>query len=69
MMTSTGLPGNLTNDAQRIPTPKEMAFVTPEEAKRRWGGDISTRNRVSTVEGTTVRRHFFSSSARVSLPD
>ncbi|KAJ7903574.1 hypothetical protein B0H14DRAFT_2665448 [Mycena olivaceomarginata] len=37
MMTSTGLPGNLTNDAQRIPTPKEMAFVTPEEAKRRWG--------------------------------
>ncbi|KAJ7274435.1 hypothetical protein B0H12DRAFT_1088714 [Mycena haematopus] len=54
MMTSTGLPGNLTNDLQRIPTPKEMAFVTPEEAKTRWGGGTNRRNRVSTVEGTTL---------------
>ncbi|KAF7374931.1 hypothetical protein MSAN_00379200 [Mycena sanguinolenta] len=54
MMTSTGLPGNLTNDAQRMPTAKEMDFVTPQEAKTRWGGGIDGRHRVSTVEGTTL---------------
>ncbi|KAJ7035063.1 hypothetical protein C8F04DRAFT_955517 [Mycena alexandri] len=56
LMTSTGLPGNLTNDPQRIPTSREMAFITPAEADARWGGDLSLngRNRVSTVEGTTL---------------
>jgi hypothetical protein len=60
LMTSTGLPGNLTNDPQRIPTAREMAFVTPEEARARWGGEsFGGRNRVRTVEGTTVRPSFF----------
>ncbi|KAJ7475854.1 hypothetical protein FB451DRAFT_1132510 [Mycena latifolia] len=56
LMTSTGLPGNLTNDAQRQPTARDMAFITPEEAKVEWGGDIliGERNRVQTVEGTTL---------------
>ncbi|CAK5268519.1 unnamed protein product [Mycena citricolor] len=56
LMTSTGLPGNLTNDAQRIPTAQEMDFITPVEARRRWGGNIAKgeRNRVLTVEGTTL---------------
>ncbi|KAJ7125779.1 hypothetical protein C8R43DRAFT_1212110 [Mycena crocata] len=55
-MTSTGLPGTLTNDPERRPTEKDMAFVTPEEARMRWAGNFSTggRNRVSTVEGTTL---------------
>ncbi|KAJ6531795.1 hypothetical protein B0H19DRAFT_966371 [Mycena capillaripes] len=56
LMTSTGLPGNLTNDPQRIPTPREMAFITPDEAKTKWGGHTASngRNRVLTVEGTTL---------------
>ncbi|KAJ7756433.1 hypothetical protein DFH07DRAFT_820550 [Mycena maculata] len=56
LMTSTGLPGNLTNDAERIPTPRDMAFITPEEARAKWGADGSSggRNRVLTVEGTTL---------------
>ncbi|KAK7033150.1 hypothetical protein R3P38DRAFT_2921039 [Favolaschia claudopus] len=60
-MTSTGLPGNLTNDAQRMPTPKEMAFITPNEAKMRWGRQtgisVHERNRVLTVEGLTHISH------------
>jgi hypothetical protein len=60
LMTSTGLPGNLTNDPQRIPTPREMAFITPEEARTKWGANMSNgRNRVLTVEGTTVSRLFY----------
>ncbi|KAJ7707682.1 hypothetical protein B0H17DRAFT_1174648 [Mycena rosella] len=56
LMTSTGLPGNLTNDGERQPTARDMAFVTPEDARSAWGGDISRgeRNRVQTVEGTTL---------------
>ncbi|KAJ7158755.1 hypothetical protein C8R46DRAFT_1110180 [Mycena filopes] len=56
LMTSTGLPGNLTNDAQRMPTSREMAFITPADAEARWGGGMSLtgRNRVATVEGTTL---------------
>ncbi|KAJ7126989.1 hypothetical protein C8R44DRAFT_667873 [Mycena epipterygia] len=56
LMTSTGLPGNLTNDPERMSTSREMAFITPEEARTKWGGDLSSggRNRVLTVEGTTL---------------
>ncbi|KAJ7170689.1 hypothetical protein C8R43DRAFT_1120440 [Mycena crocata] len=56
LMTSTGLPGNLTNDLERMPTSREMAFLTPDEARTRWGGDrvSGRRNRVLTVEGTTL---------------
>ncbi|KAJ7650254.1 hypothetical protein FB45DRAFT_887435 [Roridomyces roridus] len=56
LMTSTGLPGNLTNDPERIPTDRDMAFISPEEARARWGVEKGSggRNRVSTVEGTTL---------------
>ncbi|KAF7312265.1 hypothetical protein MIND_00239500 [Mycena indigotica] len=56
LMTSTGLPGNLTNDAERMPTERDMAFVTPQEARARWGGKLSRgeRNRILTLEGTTL---------------
>lgn len=66
LMTSTGLPGNLTNDPQRIPTSREMAFITPEEARTKWG-DLSSggRNRVLTVEGTTVSTSFCPASTGI----
>lgn len=61
MMISTGLPAENTpeNIAQREPTSQEMQFITPDEAQRRWGGNIThgERNRILTVEGNTVR-HF-----------
>lgn len=57
-MISTGLPAENTpeNIAQREPTSQEMQFITPDEAKRRWGGNIThgERNRISTVEGNTL---------------
>nr|GAT60749.1 predicted protein [Mycena chlorophos] len=56
LMTSTGLPGNLTNDAERQPTEKDMAFLSPGEARSRWGGRLEQgeRNRVLTLEGLTL---------------
>ncbi|KAJ7066961.1 hypothetical protein C8F01DRAFT_1051335 [Mycena amicta] len=56
MMTSTGLPGYIDNDARRIPTERDMAFMTPEDAKAAWGGDLQRgeRNRVLTLEGMTL---------------
>jgi len=59
MMISTGLPAENSpeNIAQREPTSQEMQFITPDEAQRRWGGNIThgERNRILTVEGNTVR--------------
>ena len=59
MMISTGLPAENTpeNIAQREPTSQDMQFITPDEAQRRWGGNIThgERNRILTVEGNTVR--------------
>lgn len=51
MMTSTGLPGYATPESilEREPTDRDMAFITPEEANRRWG------HRVSDVSGVSVR--------------
>ncbi|KAJ6576434.1 hypothetical protein DFH09DRAFT_1451610 [Mycena vulgaris] len=39
-----------------MPTAHEMAFITPEEARSKWGADSSSggRHRVRTVEGTTL---------------
>lgn len=58
-MTSTGLPAENTPEsiAERMPTSRDMSFITPEEARRRWGGEQSTRepNRIFPVDGTTVR--------------
>lgn len=53
MITSTGLPADSEpgNVEAREPTSRDMAFMTPEEARRRWG------DRVWDVEGTTVRQH------------
>lgn len=58
MMTSTGLAAENTpeNIAAREPTARDMDFLTPTEARKRWGGDPtkSERNRVWTVGGNTV---------------
>jgi hypothetical protein len=45
------------NIAAREPTREEMDFLTPEHAKRLWGGDIDRgqRNRVWSMQGSTVR--------------
>lgn len=62
-MTSTGLPAENTpeNIALREPTRQNMDFITPEEAKRRWGGDVAQGepNRIWTVEGNTVSQSSF----------
>jgi hypothetical protein len=58
MMTSTGLPADSTpeNLEAREPTSANMAFITPEEAHRRWGGNAlrGEKHRVLSVEGNTV---------------
>jgi hypothetical protein len=58
LITSTGLAAETTpeNIASREPTAKNMDYLSPAEAKRRWGGDIEAggRNRVWEVEGNTV---------------
>jgi len=58
MMTSTGLPADTTpeNMEAREPTTANMAFITPEEAQRRWGGNAlrGEKQRVLSVEGNTV---------------
>ena len=68
LMTSTGLPAFNTpeNIALREPTKQEMDFISPEEARRRWGGhvDHGDRNRIWTVEGNTVRNSPSSNSNR-----
>ena len=44
------------NIAAREPTSQTMQFITPIEAKKRWGGDLDRGegNRVWSVEGNTV---------------
>ncbi|KAF9468357.1 hypothetical protein BDZ94DRAFT_1154259 [Collybia nuda] len=58
MMTSTGLEAFNTpeNIASREPTAQNMDFITPEEAHKRWGGDLDRgeKNRVWSVEGNTL---------------
>lgn len=62
LITSTGLPAENTpeNIAARMPTEKDMDFLTPVQARQRWGprhavnrkGQME-KNRVWNVEGTT----------------
>ncbi|KAF9075386.1 hypothetical protein BDP27DRAFT_1415184 [Rhodocollybia butyracea] len=58
MMISVSIPAEATreNMEAREPTPELMQFITPEEAQRRWGGDVANnvRNSVFTVEGNTA---------------
>ncbi|KAG5645626.1 hypothetical protein DXG03_005617 [Asterophora parasitica] len=58
MMTSTGLTAFNTpeNIAAREPTAQNMDFITPEQARERWGGDTKRgeRHRVLSVEGNTL---------------
>lgn len=48
--------GSPENIAAREPNIHIMDFLTPENAKKRWGGDVNNgaRNSVFTVEGNTV---------------
>ena len=60
-MTSTGLPAENTpeNIAARMPTSKDLDFITPEQALARWGPPATetqsqtARNRVYSVQGNT----------------
>jgi hypothetical protein len=58
-MTSTGLPASPTPEsiAERMPTDRDMAIITPQEAHQRWGGQSMDLNNVFPVEGSTVRPH------------
>jgi len=55
MMTSTGLPAVQGNEAAREPTQWDMGFISPADAKKRWG-DVGKDggNRVVVVDGSTV---------------
>jgi hypothetical protein len=58
LITSTGLPALATPEsiAERMPTDREMAVITPQEAHQRWGGQSMMEiNNVFPVEGSTVR--------------
>ncbi|KIY71392.1 hypothetical protein CYLTODRAFT_435285 [Cylindrobasidium torrendii FP15055 ss-10] len=54
LMTSTGMAAenNPENIAAREPTSHDMDYITPAEARRRWGG--TKHNRVSTIQGNTL---------------
>ncbi|KAF8829970.1 hypothetical protein HHX47_DHR2000013 [Lentinula edodes] len=58
MMTSVSMfaDGSPENIAAREPNSDIMDFITPEAAKKRWGGDVQNgvRNHVFTVEGNTA---------------
>ena len=57
-ITSTGLPAVNSPEsvAERMPTARDLSFISPEEANRRWGGEHSTRelNRIFPIDGSTV---------------
>ncbi|KAH9176539.1 hypothetical protein EDB89DRAFT_1845835 [Lactarius sanguifluus] len=59
LMTSTGLPALNSPEsiAERMPTSRDLSFISPEEAHRRWGGDYSTTrelNRIFPIDGSTL---------------
>jgi hypothetical protein len=55
-MTSTGLPGEATEESirERIPGAEQMQVISVAEARARWGKGLTERNRVWTVQGDTV---------------
>lgn len=61
-ITSTGLAATTSeeNIAARLPTSKEISFITPEQARRRWGPTraqsrtSNAKNRVFNVKGNTI---------------
>ncbi|KAI0812317.1 hypothetical protein BC629DRAFT_1579793 [Irpex lacteus] len=61
-ITSTGLAAENTpeNIAARLPTNKDISFITPEQARRRWGPtrvqtqSPNARNRAFNVKGSTI---------------
>ncbi|TBU56877.1 hypothetical protein BD310DRAFT_930441 [Dichomitus squalens] len=57
-MTSTGLKADSTpeNIQARLPTSQDMSFLTPEEARDLWGGDLDKmeKNRIWSVSGNTA---------------
>jgi len=58
LMTSTGLPALATPESvvERMPTDRDIAVITPQEAHQRWGGQsMMELNNVFPVEGSTVR--------------
>jgi hypothetical protein len=58
LITSTGLPASATPEsiAERMPTDRDMAIITPQEAHQRWGGhSMMDLNNIFPVEGSTVR--------------
>lgn len=66
-MTSTGLPAENTpeNIKLREPTKKDMAIISPEEARHRWGPvKAGEPYRVWAVEGNTVRVFLLNSVAQ-----
>jgi hypothetical protein len=68
LVTSTGLPASATPEsiAERMPTDRDMAIITPQEAHRRWGGQ-SNRNNVFPVGGSTVRLHELPSGSSLTF--
>ncbi|KAN0134049.1 Protein of unknown function (DUF563) domain containing protein [Lactarius tabidus] len=57
-MTSTGLPAvnSPESAAERMPTARDLCFISPEEAHRRWGGEHSTTelNQIFPIDGSTL---------------
>jgi hypothetical protein len=57
-MTSTGLPADSSpeSEAERMPTKYDLDFITPADAKHRWGdGEDENGARVFSINGNTVR--------------
>ena len=58
-ITSTGLPAFNTPEsiAERMPTARDLSFISPEEARRRWGTEHSAGklNQILPIDGSTVR--------------
>lgn len=69
LITSTGLPASATPEsiAERMPTDRDMAIITPQEAHQRWGSQsMMELNNVFPVEGSTVRPHTLPSGSSLT---
>ena len=69
LITSTGLPAEATPEsiAERMPTDRDMAIITPQEAHQRWGAQsMMDFNNIFPVEGSTVRPHTLPSGSSLT---